>query len=257
MSVRSWILLGILCALPASRAVAQTENTPPGSPLVYLLDGQSDLRASVQFTNVSGAGNTVVNGVSVPGPTGGWDVGATPEYWEISTSAAFTGQLEVFLYYDPDQVPEPWHMLRLLQLNYDDYTWEDITEFVDVENHRVGGITSSLSPFALAVPAGATPVGDSPASAHAVLHANVPNPFNPVTTIQYEVPAGGADVTIDVYDVHGARVRTLVNTHRSEGSYTVQWNGEDNRGERATSGVYFYRMTAGSFVETRKMVLVK
>ena len=255
MSMRSWILLTILCALPGSSALAQSDNTPPGSPLVYLYDGQSALRASVQFTNVSGSGNTLVNAVSVPGPTAGWDVGATPDYWEISTTAAFNGQLEVFVYYDPDQVPEPWHMLRLLQLNYDDYTWVDITEWVDVENHRIGGITTSLSPFAFAVPAGATPVGNS--SARTALHANVPNPFNPVTTIAYDVPAGGADVTITVFDVRGALVRTLVSAHRSAGQYTVQWNGDDSRGERAVSGVYFYRMTAGSFVETRKMVLVK
>jgi flagellar hook assembly protein FlgD len=79
------------------------------------------------------------------------------------------------------------------------------------------------------------------------LHANIPNPFNPVTTIQYDVPAGGADVNIAVFDVSGRRVRTLVNEHRNAGRFSAQWNGADDRGGRVASGVYFYRMRAGDF----------
>jgi len=279
MSVRFYLSLGILCSLVPSTAVARdgagflttvataeaivalpalpvtVDNTLPGAPLVYLYDELSVLRASVGFQNVHAGGNTSVSAVSVPGPTASWDVGATPEYWEISTTASFTGQIEVFLYYDENQVPGPEYTLHLLQ--WENFTWVDVTSTVDIGANRIGGMVSSLTPFVIASPEGITPVGDAPASARAALHANVPNPFNPITTIQYDVPAAGADVTIDVYDVHGARVRTLVNTHRPSGTYSVQWNGEDDRGGRAVSGVYFYRMTAGAFVETRKMVLLK
>jgi flagellar hook assembly protein FlgD len=65
-------------------------------------------------------------------------------------------------------------------------------------------------------------------------------------------------VTISVYDVTGALVRTLVDTHRAPGRYTAQWNGVDNRGNTVGSGVYFYRMTAAGYQsQTRQMVLLK
>jgi hypothetical protein len=146
-------------------------------------------------------------------------------------------------------------MLRLL--HYNGVAWMDVTDDVDIANNRIGGTPDGLSPFVLAVPAGATGVGDDPVPAEFALHANVPNPFNPVTTVAYDVPAGGADVNIAVFDVSGRLVRNLVNEHRGAGRFGAQWNGENQRGGRVASGVYFYRMRAGAFVETRKMVLVK
>jgi flagellar hook assembly protein FlgD len=75
--------------------------------------------------------------------------------------------------------------------------------------------------------------------------------------ISYDIPAGGADVNISVYDVAGRRVRELVHEHRPAGVFSVQWNGDDDRGQHVASGVYFYRMRAGEFVDTKKMVLLK
>jgi hypothetical protein len=57
--------------------------------------------------------------------------------------------------------------------------------------------------------------------------------------------------------VAGRRVRVLVDERRAAGSWSVQWNGDDDRGQRVASGVYFYRMRAGEFVDTKKMVLLK
>ncbi len=62
---------------------------------------------------------------------------------------------------------------------------------------------------------------------------------------------------IVVFDVAGRRVRTLVDERRPAGVFSVAWNGEDDRGQRVASGVYFYRMRAGAFVDTKKMVLLK
>lgn len=228
-------------------------NTPPGDPFVNLYDDQNTLRASAEFDNVASAGNTWLSPASPPAPAG-WNVGSTPQYWDITTNASYTGGVHVFLHYNPGDIPGPENMLRLLHL--DAGTWVDITDAVDVAGNRIGGTTNSLSPFVIAAP-GATGVGDQPVPAEFALHANIPNPFNPVTTIGYDVPAGGADVTIAVYDVSGRRVRTLVSQRREAGRYTARWNGEDDRGARAASGVYFYRMNAGGFVETRKMVLLK
>ena len=88
------------------------------------------------------------------------------------------------------------------------------------------------------------------------LGANVPNPFNPSTTIPYRVSTTSR-VHIAVYDASGTLVKTLVDGVRGAGAWGVTWNGEDERGKRVASGVYFCRMRAGSFDETRKLVLLK
>ncbi|MDZ7625551.1 MAG: LamG-like jellyroll fold domain-containing protein [Ignavibacteriaceae bacterium] len=80
---------------------------------------------------------------------------------------------------------------------------------------------------------------------------NYPNPFNPSTTIRYSIPNGSV-VTIKVYDVLGTEVATLVNEDKSAGSYEVDFNAS-----QLSSGIYFYKLQAGSFVETKKMILIK
>ncbi len=88
------------------------------------------------------------------------------------------------------------------------------------------------------------------------LSPNYPNPFNPSTTIQYELKQA-SKVTLKIYNLLGQEVRTLVNAQKLSGSHSVIWDGKNNHGQRVTSGVYFYRLQAGDFVKTRKMVLVK
>lgn len=92
-----------------------------------------------------------------------------------------------------------------------------------------------------------------------VLGQNYPNPFNPVTRIEYWVPGGSARsaVSLVVYDVRGARVRTLVQGTKASGRYAVDWDGRNDNGTPVSSGVYFYRMTSGGFADTRRMVLLK
>ena len=90
------------------------------------------------------------------------------------------------------------------------------------------------------------------------LAQNSPNPFNPATTISFSIPEGqSARVVLNVYDIRGKLVRNLVNETRESGTYTVYWNGTDNNGSSIASGVYFYRMNAGEFSQTRKMVMLK
>jgi len=88
------------------------------------------------------------------------------------------------------------------------------------------------------------------------LHQNVPNPFNPTTTIRFELSEPGR-VDLRVYDVTGRLVRILVSEDLPAERHSVPWNGEDNRGRRVASGVYFYRIATADFVATRKMVLLK
>jgi hypothetical protein len=88
------------------------------------------------------------------------------------------------------------------------------------------------------------------------LEQNVPNPFNPVTEILYEIPATGR-VALEVYDVQGHLVRTLVDAVRNGGSHVATWDGRDAYGREVPTGVYFYRLSAEGFEGTRKMLLLK
>ena len=88
------------------------------------------------------------------------------------------------------------------------------------------------------------------------LSQNYPNPFNPITIISYTIPDAGTShnelVKLKVYDILGNEVATLVNEEKSAGSYEVEFSGEN-----LPSGIYFYKLQAGSFVEIKKMVLLK
>jgi hypothetical protein len=99
--------------------------------------------------------------------------------------------------------------------------------------------------------------GDNRPPVSFALHQNVPNPFNPMTRIRYDVAPGGGVVTLRIFDVSGRLVRTLVNSHHPPGEYSTTWNGKDVRGIDVATGVYFYRLAAPGFKETRKMVLVR
>ena len=88
------------------------------------------------------------------------------------------------------------------------------------------------------------------------LHQNIPNPFNPATVIRFDLPRA-AHVGLHIYDVSGRLVCTLADKEMEPGSKEIAWDGRDDAGRGTASGVYFYRLTASSFTETRKMVLLK
>jgi FlgD Ig-like domain len=85
---------------------------------------------------------------------------------------------------------------------------------------------------------------------------NYPNPFNPVTNISYSVKEVG-NVTLEVYNLKGQLVKTLVNDIKEAGEFTTTWSGTDNSNKSVSSGVYFYKMKAGNYQETKKMILIK
>ncbi len=88
------------------------------------------------------------------------------------------------------------------------------------------------------------------------LSQNYPNPFNPTTVIKYALPTK-QHVVLRIYNLLGQVVTTLVDDHQRAGYYQVRWNGKNSRGKNIASGVYFYRIKAGSFVRTRKLLLLK
>ena len=88
------------------------------------------------------------------------------------------------------------------------------------------------------------------------LSQNYPNPFNPECNIDYALPID-CHVRLSVYNVLGQRIRILVDEQQSAGYKSVVWDGKDSQGRELTTGVYFYRIQAGDFVESKKMVLIK
>ena len=88
------------------------------------------------------------------------------------------------------------------------------------------------------------------------LNQNYPNPFNPTTQIQFGL-AGETKTTLVIFDIAGRQVRSLVQGVVGPGFHTVEWNGKDDGGRTVAAGVYFYRLQAGDFRETKRMTLVK
>lgn len=124
---------------------------------------------------------------------------------------------------------------------------------LDVEDHLYVGTENGIFRSANKV----TGIGSVlPHEGGFELGSNYPNPFNPTTTISFRLPVM-LPVRLTVYDAVGREVRTLLNKRVGGGQHVVQWDGQDDRGRSVASGVYFYRLKAGGFLETRKMLLMR
>ena len=88
------------------------------------------------------------------------------------------------------------------------------------------------------------------------LSQNTPNPFNAETVIRYSLPIDGR-VVLEICNTLGQTVRTLVDADQIAGSYLVRWDSRDDQGNRLSSGMYFYRLKAGTFSSTKRMVLLQ
>ena len=100
------------------------------------------------------------------------------------------------------------------------------------------------------------PVLDIPAKSdyvpdRMIIHQNYPNPFNPTTTFEFDLPKT-SEVSLRIYNILGEEVKTLVSDRLAAGTYSHEWDASN-----LASGVYLYRLQAGDYVETRKMVLMK
>ena len=103
-----------------------------------------------------------------------------------------------------------------------------------------------------------TGVGDDSAPIlTATLNQNFPNPFNPTTTINFSIPEGGSNTELVVFNVKGQKVKSLINDVLPTDNYDVVWNGQDDTGNEVSSGLYFYKLTNGNFISTKKMMLMK
>jgi len=101
-----------------------------------------------------------------------------------------------------------------------------------------------------------TPTDGPPPSLRNALHAAQPNPFNPTTTIRFDLESSG-QVTLMIFDARGVRVRTLIQQHMPAGTHSLAWNGDDDRGRVVRSGSYFCQLTAAGFSARSKLTLVR
>ena len=121
----------------------------------------------------------------------------------------------------------------------DSYSYFDL-----VEAEKIGEIVVSINDFSDLHPKDFT------------LFQNFPNPFNPTTTISYDLPKD-TKVNLKIYNLYGQEVRTLVNEAQSAGHKSVVWNGRDNSGTIVSSGLYIYRLEAKNIVQNKKMLFLK
>jgi hypothetical protein len=90
-----------------------------------------------------------------------------------------------------------------------------------------------------------------------ILNQNYPNPFNPSTTISFSLPENSS-VELDIYNIKGQKVRSLLDDQRDKGSYSIVWNGKNDNGNSVSSGIYFYKLEANNrMIDTKKCVLLK
>ncbi len=118
---------------------------------------------------------------------------------------------------------------------------------VDTENNSLSYVTLSV----------VSPNSDElNPSINAIISSNYPNPFNPTTTIEYSVPVKG-NVSIDIYNILGQRVDTIVNSEHVKGKHTIQWDGKDSDNNALPSGIYFYKVSQNGKSVTKKIVMMK
>ncbi|MCP4545195.1 MAG: T9SS type A sorting domain-containing protein [bacterium] len=122
----------------------------------------------------------------------------------------------------------------------------------DYARRMVGHVLTNM----LGTVADGAPIGVDETPAMTRLNGNYPNPFNPTTVIALSL-ASAEHVSLSVYDISGRLVKSLVNNKMIAGDHEVVWNGKDSNGERVASGVYFYKMSAGDYTATDKMILLK
>lgn len=139
--------------------------------------------------------------------------------------------------------------------------WQSVAGIsVDTQTNTINFSTADLSNYyTLTAPSSVTGIDESADSAlpsEFVLQQNYPNPFNPSTTIRFQLPEQSR-VELSVYNLLGQRIADLVNEERAAGAYTVQWNGQDNSGRPAASGIYLVRLKAGGQIMIRRMTLLK
>jgi hypothetical protein len=159
----------------------------------------------------------------------------------VDTSSTYKS-FHVPIIYPGAQMPN--NVVVTFSITGPDYMGPTIGTWALVDSVSIGPVATAVGPM----------VSSPPESFS--LSQNYPNPFNPVTKIDYTLPEA-ADAKLEIYNVRGQRVRTLVNDHLPAGVHFIHWDSRDMYGQSVAAGIYFYRLQAGPRTLTRKMLLLK
>ncbi|MDP8267185.1 MAG: FlgD immunoglobulin-like domain containing protein, partial [Candidatus Tenebribacter davisii] len=133
------------------------------------------------------------------------------------------------------------------------YTSFDLSQFTDGNDIEMI-ITDAMEWFNVEIVTNDNVVQTVP---KIVLEQNYPNPFNPTTTISFSIAQTSSYVTLNIYNIKGQKVKSLLNEKLDACTHQVMWDGKDENGKSATSGIYFYKLQTESFSKTNKMLMVK
>jgi len=154
----------------------------------------------------------------------------------------------------PDQYPESWwwmnHSENVMALTYEDMNCEAAGNYDSTAYALVLGVCEYIG-LDLSQIQNEASMPDS----YSLLQ-NYPNPFNSTTTLRYDL-AGHSNVNIIIYDMLGREVKTLINQTQDAGFKSIQWDGTNDYGKQVSAGVYLYRIQAGEYMQTKKMVFLK
>ncbi|MBT3317514.1 T9SS type A sorting domain-containing protein, partial [bacterium] len=169
---------------------------------------------------------------------------------QLSRTGA-NGQWELLFSAVPNDGQEPWWVTP--PISYDCYL--KISNSENPDQYAISGpFTIDNSPVGIEL----DPVIEPEAvPANFALSGCAPNPFNPITTISYDVPESRGMVNIGIYDISGKMVKQLVHQYKAAGNYSVDWRGKDRSGRSMPTGVYFCRMTAPGYSRSIKLTLVQ
>ena len=161
---------------------------------------------------------------------------------DIFTFADSAGYFEI-------QLPEGNYDLYAKRVFYDD----TIIYNIDVQNETTSQVNFNMIDI---LPPVSNDISTSNAIANEITSTNYPNPFNPTTTISFEIPSDGK-VDVSIYNLKGQKVKTLQNDFLRAGNHSLIWDGKDDSGESTSSGLYFYRIKTPKLTTTKKIILMK
>ena len=192
-----------------------------------------------------------------------WDQSVDADGDEVTYRRELTGDLPEYIRFIVESNEQTTtNMYKVPYHHIEDYMHEAGVELISgtwtiVATDGTYDTYPANGPFSLTIDGSQLNIADSDIIPETfALYANYPNPFNPTTTISYDLPKQ-AQVTLGIYDILGKQIKTLVNQSQDAGSKTAVWDGTNNSGRPVSAGVYLYRIKAGEFSQTRKMVLLR